>query len=843
MYSIYSDDIIIYHDISPLESVKLINPKLTLEDSAAGKLEFTLPPGNAGYNTITRLNSNIVVKKDNEEIWSGRVISESKDFYKRRKITCEGELSFLNDTTQPPHEYHTTLRGFIEALLNVHNEKVDESKKFILGAVTVEDDNDYVYRYTNSETTMKCFEDKLLSRLGGHLRIRKVNGVRYLDYLADLPSTSPQVIRFGSNLLDFAMNFDMTKLVTVLMPRGARLDESPIEALDAYLTVESVNQGSIYVKNQEGINNYGWIETVVTWDNVNDPSILLSKAQKYLTEGQFEDVTLEISAVDLHYLNPNIGSINLLDYVRCISEPHGMDKLFPVSKLVIPLDNPSSMTLTLGVKAKSLVSSMRRMNEEIKEKIDSLPTKQSVLTEAKENATQLITSATSGYVTIIQSDDGAQEILITDEADYKRAQKVWRWNVNGLGYSNTGYNGTYGLAMTMDGKIVADFITAGTMLADRIKGGELTLGGQANQNGVLHVKNSEGKVVGKWDKDGITLPPGTTISWADVTGTEDVANIDDIPTDVSELNNDSGYIDSTVATQITKDTITSTYIKGLNLEVGNEIKMGNDAVISWINLPSDVASNGDIPTNTSDLNNDSGYIDAAASTQITKNTVNTTYINALEGVVARQVDVSSPYVSSPSKLVAHTDDYSYRTEVYPSTYSAVLKKYGGVEEQWMCLNINKSWLATPIRIGELGLDDNFYFSVEPNKYYYPFANKPINSYIANTLYVDVDPIPVSDERLKDNIVHLSNEECFNLIKDLKPVEYVLKKNPEVYHHGFIAQESLDCKTDNWTLPRITNETGYYGIPYGELVSDLVGAINYLNSKITKLEEEIEKLKQ
>lgn len=50
------------------------------------------------------------------------------------------------------------------------------------------------------------------------------------------------------------------------------------------------------------------------------------------------------------------------------------------------------------------------------------------------------------------------------------AQKVWRWNLNGLGYSSTGINGTYQTAMTQDGQIVADFITAGTMSAERITG-------------------------------------------------------------------------------------------------------------------------------------------------------------------------------------------------------------------------------------------------------------------------------------------------------------------------------------------------------------------------------------
>ena len=74
---------------------------------------------------------------------------------------------------------------------------------------------------------------------------------------------------------------------------------------------------------------------------------------------------------------------------------------------------------------------------------------------------QAVDSAT-GQITGSKEPD---EILIMDTPDIKTAVKVWRWNKAGLGYSSYGYNGPYGLAMTQDGSIVADFITAGTLNA------------------------------------------------------------------------------------------------------------------------------------------------------------------------------------------------------------------------------------------------------------------------------------------------------------------------------------------------------------------------------------------
>ena len=47
MYSIYADGVCIYNDVFSLDNMKVVNPKLTLEDSAAGSLEMTLPPTNA----------------------------------------------------------------------------------------------------------------------------------------------------------------------------------------------------------------------------------------------------------------------------------------------------------------------------------------------------------------------------------------------------------------------------------------------------------------------------------------------------------------------------------------------------------------------------------------------------------------------------------------------------------------------------------------------------------------------------------------------------------------------------------------------------------------------------
>ena len=88
---------------------------------------------------------------------------------------------------------------------------------------------------------------------------------------------------------------------------------------------------------------------------------------------------------------------------------------------------------------------------------------------AIDNATGWITGTDGGYVVIHRNEQGQpDEILIMDKPDIATATKVWRWNSGGLGYSSNGYNGPYNTAITQDGSIVADFITAGTLNAAEV---------------------------------------------------------------------------------------------------------------------------------------------------------------------------------------------------------------------------------------------------------------------------------------------------------------------------------------------------------------------------------------
>ncbi len=111
-------------------------------------------------------------------------------------------------------------------------------------------------------------------------------------------------------------------------------------------------------------------------------------------------------------------------------------------------DSANKQASDLASLTQTVIKGQARASEELKKAIST--------------ATSLITGHSGGYV-VLNPAEKPQEILILDAPTLEEAVNVWRWNSGGLGFSSTGYNGEYALAVTMDGAIVADFITAGVL--------------------------------------------------------------------------------------------------------------------------------------------------------------------------------------------------------------------------------------------------------------------------------------------------------------------------------------------------------------------------------------------
>ncbi len=118
--------------------------------------------------------------------------------------------------------------------------------------------------------------------------------------------------------------------------------------------------------------------------------------------------------------------------------------------------------LVLGNDLSLYTSTVNSQTQELKKKIDN---RTETLVQNVLNATAWITGNSGGHV-VFRPEKAPSEILFMDTDNVASAKRVWRWNLNGLGYSDNGVNGPFGIAITSKGEIVADFIKVGTINAE-----------------------------------------------------------------------------------------------------------------------------------------------------------------------------------------------------------------------------------------------------------------------------------------------------------------------------------------------------------------------------------------
>ena len=116
MYTIFIDDKPINDLFSSSRTVS--NPKLVLEIGKAGSLEFSIPSVNPISSEFVPLKTKVRVEVDGEELFDGRVLTKSKDFWNTRKITCEGNLAYLVDSVQKGEKYEGKTHDLFKQIIN-----------------------------------------------------------------------------------------------------------------------------------------------------------------------------------------------------------------------------------------------------------------------------------------------------------------------------------------------------------------------------------------------------------------------------------------------------------------------------------------------------------------------------------------------------------------------------------------------------------------------------------------------------------------------------------------------------------------------------------------------------
>lgn len=409
MYTIYADGKPVYAPNLFHEGCGVFSPRLTVEINKAGSLEFTVPQTNEMYDKMTKLKTIITAYQNGEEKFRGRILHDERDFYKQKKTYCEGELAFLLDSTQRPYTFSGTVGDLFKKFINNHNSRVDSNKQFTIGIITLTGDitcEDYNYT-----TTMDSISDQILANFGGIVKTRTENGKRYIDLLAPVSesnavATTSQTIEFGVNLLDITEYISAEEVFTVIIPLGGTLNTEEGESTNEKLTISSVNGGKDYIENSSAISLFGRIERKVEWSDVKDANELKKLATEYLNKSIAMAVSLSVTAVDLHVLNVDTEQIKLGDWVRVISLPHGLNRLFQCTKIVYDMENPDQNEYSFGVEFTSLTSQQVNNKKSVDSSVSmvvstakSVSASANKVNQAADNINSVVAMIPTDYVT------------------------------------------------------------------------------------------------------------------------------------------------------------------------------------------------------------------------------------------------------------------------------------------------------------------------------------------------------------------------------------------------------------------------------------------------------------
>lgn len=233
------------------------------------------------------------------------------------------------------------------------------------------------------------------------------------------------------------------------------------------LSFASINGGLPYVDN----NIYSDKVICAVWrdDRYTVAENLLADAKKTLSAMAVPSRSYDCDVVDLAATNPEMYRIQDFSIFR-VATLIDDAKNFAINYQVVERWNypyyPESNKVIFSSSPAKIQNQVTHITQQVENPNSSFRQQQQA---AINNATSWLTSA-DGYVVAVKDDDGTwKELLFLDTPDASTAKNVLRINTNGIGFSTTGVNGPYKNAWTIDGSLVADFITSGTINAAFVK--------------------------------------------------------------------------------------------------------------------------------------------------------------------------------------------------------------------------------------------------------------------------------------------------------------------------------------------------------------------------------------
>lgn len=483
----------------------LLDLTLDCEENSCGYCDFTIYPNHPMYGKLRERDADNPIEVYDGDIllFAGFIYNLGEEFYLDGHVKCKGELDYLKESIIRPYstiqrgfgnKAPDTVNGYFKWIITQHNTQVSANKQFAVGKNWTGPTNKIGIYKENDDypTTIDEISEALLhnEKIGGYLRVRHENGVRYIDYIYEWSDTNTQILDFGVNLTGWTKEDDSEEIATYVVPLGANMsnteyeyddgysltedktmvegkeyfthpfqksekiaefvegviyyeeytdtfvtsDTSPIKGIDYYtkdgdnyskadisrfvegvtyyeqekyyvetkdtipsddkdyyyidwgsysstgdlgrfkkhetyyeyneeedesdlhLTIEGLTDtryDTDYVKSGDkiycvsAVNKYGWIGMKYEDSELTAKADLALAGLIALKEKTSPKRTIEIKAVDMHLVNPDIKPIRIGEYVRVRSAPHKLDSYFLCSSIDLDLNNPENSIYTL----------------------------------------------------------------------------------------------------------------------------------------------------------------------------------------------------------------------------------------------------------------------------------------------------------------------------------------------------------------------------------------------------------------------------------------------------------------------------------------------------------------
>ena len=419
----------------------------------------------------------------------------------------------------------------------------------------------------NTINSFRCVRKSLydaittvLGRWGGHLvRDGWTIGIRQ-----SIGADNGVVVRYGKNLKTITATYDWSDVCTKLLPEGS--DGILLNALDSKQSIymEAPKQYDLpYVKTVQFSQSDIKQENYKTPDGKDDETAykraliadLRQQAQKYLEDNCVPKVNYKMSA--------NLEKItDIGDTIEVIDERMGLDMMTNVISFEYDCIQGRYTSIEFGTFKQTLSGLMGTVQQTATNAAQQINNQTVSTINGKLNESEAKINSVLGGSYVIY--DGEQ-ILVVDSLPKESAHNVLRINSTGISFSSNGISGDFTSAWTIDGTFNMQSINVINLVADLIKGGTLTLGGQDNSNGVMLVKSAAGATLGRLDNSGLTM-------WA-----QDGSHIV-----ISAANGLTGYDSADKITYTARNGVFSMsngYVEE-DLTVGGKLKMGEDAFLT-----------------------------------------------------------------------------------------------------------------------------------------------------------------------------------------------------------------------------------------------------------------------